>query len=146
MNILIINWQDWKNPYAGGAEVYLYEIFSRLIKKGHKIFILCSRGPGQKRYEVMDGFEIIRIGKRFNFNFYVPFALRSILKNKKIDILIDDQNKIPFYSPLFTKKINLIMIMHLFRKTIYRETNFLFASYVYITESLIPVFYHRSHF
>ncbi len=146
MNILIINWQDWKNPYAGGAEVYLYEIFSRLIKKGHKVFLLCSRGPGQKRYEIMDGFEIIRIGRRFNFNFFVPFALRAILRNKKIDIIIDDQNKIPFYSPVFTKKKNLIMIMHLFRKTIYRETNFLFASYVYLTESLIPAFYRRSHF
>ncbi len=146
MNILIINWQDWKNPYAGGAEVYLYEIFSRLIKKGHKVFLLCSRGPEQTRYEILDNFEVIRIGKRINFNFFVPFALRAILRNKKIDIIIDDQNKIPFYSPLFTKKQNLIMIMHLFRETIYRETNFIFASYVYITESLIPVFYRHSHF
>ncbi len=146
MNILIINWQDWKNPYAGGAEVYLYEIFSRLIKKGHRVLLLCSRGPGQKRYETLDGFEIIRVGKRFNFNFYVPFALNAILKNKKIDLIIDDQNKIPFFTPVFTKKKNLIMIMHLFRKTIYRETNFLFAGYVYITESLIPLLYPHSHF
>ncbi|MEO0122773.1 MAG: glycosyltransferase family 4 protein [candidate division WOR-3 bacterium] len=146
MNILIINWQDWKNPYAGGAEVYLYEIFNRLANKGHKVFLLCSRGPGQKRYEILDNFEVIRIGKRFNFNFFVPFAMRAILRNKKIDIIIDDQNKIPFYSPVFTRKKNLIMIMHLFRETIYRETNFLFASYVYITESLISVFYRHSHF
>jgi len=146
MNILIINWQDWKNPYAGGAEVYLYEIFSRLIKKGHKVLLLCSRGTGQKRYETLDGFEIIRVGRRVNFNFYVPFALRAILKNRKIDLIIDDQNKIPFYTPVFTKKKNLIMIMHLFRETIYRETNFLFASYVYITESLIPLLYPRSYF
>uniref|UniRef100_A0A7V1EJ47 Glycosyltransferase family 1 protein n=1 Tax=candidate division WOR-3 bacterium TaxID=2052148 RepID=A0A7V1EJ47_UNCW3 len=146
MNILIINWQDWKNPYAGGAEIYLYEIFSRLIKKGHKVLLLCSRGPGQKRYETLDGFEIIRVGKRVNFNFYVPFALSAILKNRKIDLIIDDQNKIPFYTPIFTKKKNLIMIMHLFRETIYRETNFLFASYVYITESLIPLLYPHSHF
>ncbi|MEO0155653.1 MAG: glycosyltransferase family 4 protein [candidate division WOR-3 bacterium] len=146
MNILIINWQDWKNPYAGGAEVYLYEIFKRLSKKGHKVFLLCSRGPGQKRHEILDNFEVIRIGKRFNFNFFVPFAMRAILRKKNIDIIIDDQNKIPFYSPVFTRKKNLIMIMHLFRETIYRETNFLFASYVYITESLIPIFYRRSHF
>ncbi len=146
MNILVVNWQDWKNPYAGGAEVYLYEIFSRLLKKGHRIMILCSRAPGQKPYEILDGFEIFRIGKRFNFNFYVPFALRSILRIRKVDLIMDDQNKIPFYSPLFTRKKNLIMIMHLFRKAIYREVNLLSASYVYATESLIPMLYSHSHF
>ncbi|MEO0135995.1 MAG: glycosyltransferase family 4 protein [candidate division WOR-3 bacterium] len=146
MNILIVNWQDWKNPYAGGAEVYLYEIFSRLIKRGHKVLLLCSRGLKQKRYEILDGFEIFRIGRRFNFNFYVPWALRALLRHRKIDVIIDDQNKIPFYSPFFTRKKNLIMIMHLFRKTIFRETNPLFASYVYLTESLIPIFYSRSQF
>ncbi|MGB9719979.1 MAG: glycosyltransferase family 4 protein [bacterium] len=146
MNILVINWQDWQNPYAGGAEVYFYEIFVRLLKKGHKIMLLCSKGPGQSRYEILEGFEIFRIGKRFNFNFYIPFALRSILRHRKVDIIIDDQNKIPFYSPLYSRKKNFIMIMHLFGKTIYKETNFAFASYVFGTERLIPMMYPHSHF
>lgn len=146
MNILLINWQDWQNSYAGGAEIYFYEIFSRLIKKGHKVILLCSRGQKQKRYEIIDGFEIFRIGRRLNFNFFVPFALRALLRQKKIDVIIDDQNKIPFYSPLFTKSRNIIMIMHLFRKTIFKETNLIFASYVFITERLIPLLYPHSHF
>ncbi|MGQ9664030.1 MAG: glycosyltransferase family 4 protein [bacterium] len=146
MNILVINWQDWKNPYAGGAEVYLYEIFSRLLKKGHNVILLCSRGPKQKRYEIIDGFEIFRIGRRVNFNFLVPRALRALLRQRKIDVIIDDQNKIPFYSPLFSKKRNIIMIMHLFRKAIFRETNSIFAAYVFLTEMLIPLLYPHSHF
>ncbi|MEO0184226.1 MAG: glycosyltransferase family 4 protein [candidate division WOR-3 bacterium] len=146
MNILVINWQDWQNPYAGGAEVYLYEIFVRLVKKGHKIMLLCSKGSGQSRHEILDGIEIFRIGKRFNFNFYVPFALRSILRNRKVDVIIDDQNKIPFYSPLYSRKKNFIMIMHLFGKTIYRETNFAFATYVFGAEKFIPQMYPQSHF
>ena len=72
MNILVVNWQDWKNPLAGGAEVYLYEIFSRLIKKGHNVILLVSRAQGQSRYETIDGFKIYRMGKRPNFNFFVP--------------------------------------------------------------------------
>ncbi len=146
MNILVINWQDWKNPFAGGAEVYLYEIFSRLIKKGHNVILLVSRAQGQSRYEISDGFKIYRIGKRSNFNFCVPCALRTLLRQNKIDIIIDDLNKIPFYSPLFTRKKVLPMLMHLFRKTIYRETNFLFASYVFLTESIIQFFYPGSKF
>ena len=146
MHILVINWQDWENPLAGGAELYLYEIFSRLISKGHKITLLCSRAVGQSRNEILDGFEIHRIGRRANFNFFVPLVLRRLLRHKKIDIIIDDLNKIPFYSPLFTSKKVVPMIMHIFRSTIYRETNFVFASYVFLTERLIPYLYHRSDF
>ncbi len=146
MNILVINWQDWENPYAGGAEVYLYEIFSRLIKKGHKVMLLCSRAKGQRRHDSIDGFEIFRIGSRNTFNFFAPFAMRALLRHRKIDIIIDDLNKIPFYSTAFTRKRILPTLMHLFRGTIYRETNFLFASYVFITERLIGFLYPRMNF
>lgn len=146
MNILVVNWQDWLNPYAGGAEVYLYEIFARLIKKGHGVVLLCSRAPGQERREVIDGFQIYRIGRRANFNFLVPAALRAILRHQNIDIVVDDLNKIPFYSTAFTRKRVLPTLMHLFRGTIYRETNPIFASYVYATERLVSVLYRRTNF
>ncbi len=130
----------------GGAEVYLYEVFSRLIGKGHRVILLVSRAKGQSRHEVIDGFEIYRIGRRFNFNFFVPCALRSILRNNKVDIIIDDLNKIPFYSPLFCRIRVIPTLMHLFRRAIYREANFLSASYVFLTESVIPFLYPRSEF
>ena len=146
MTILVINWQDWENPYAGGAEVYLYEIFTRLARRGHRILLLASRAKGQKRCESRHGFEIYRIGKRHNFNFYVPYALRALLRHYPVDIVIDDLNKIPFYSPLATKKKVVPMIMHLFRHAIYRETDPLSASYVFLTERIIPFCYPRSEF
>ncbi len=108
--------------------------------------LLVSRAQGQNRHEILDGFEIYRIGKRSNFNFFVPAALRNILRQNKVDIIVDDLNKIPFYSPLFTRKSVLPMLMHLFREAIYRETNIMFASYVFLTESIIPFLYPRSKF
>jgi glycosyltransferase involved in cell wall biosynthesis len=146
MNILVVNWQDWLNPYAGGAEVYLYEIFSRIIKNGNNVILLCSRGRGQSRHEFLDGFEIFRVGSRMNFNFVAPFALRSILRHRAIDIVVDDLNKIPFFSTLVTRKKVLPTLMHLFRATIFRETNSIFASYVYLTERLIGVLYGHANF
>jgi glycosyltransferase involved in cell wall biosynthesis len=146
MTILVVNWQDWENPYAGGAEVYLYEIFSRIARRGHHILLLTSRARGQKRHETRDGFEIYRMGKRYNFNFYVPFALRAISRKHPVDIVVDDLNKIPFYSPLFTKKKVVPMIMHLFRHAIYREADPLSASYVFLTERIIPFCYPHSQF
>lgn len=146
MNILVINWQDWKNPYAGGAEVYLYEIFSRLIRKGHTVILLCSRARGQKRREIIDGFQIYRIGSRANFNFFAPAALRALLRHRHIDIIVDDLNKIPFYSSVFTRKKVLPTLMHLFRSTIYRETNPMFATYVFAAERLVSKLYPRANF
>ncbi|MGB7055083.1 MAG: glycosyltransferase, partial [bacterium] len=146
MNILVINWQDWQNPYAGGAEVYLYEIFSRLIRKGHRVILLCSRGPRQPRYEVIDGFQIYRIGRRSNFNFLMPTALKAILRHQRVDIIVDDLNKIPFYSSVFTRKKVLPTLMHLFRSTIYRETNPLFATYVFGAERMVSVLYRSANF
>jgi glycosyltransferase involved in cell wall biosynthesis len=146
MTILVINWQDWENTYAGGAEVYLYEIFSRVARRGHRVVLLASRAEGQKRYEERDWFEIYRVGKRNNFNFHVPYALRLLLRKYPVDVVIDDLNKIPFYSPLFTRKKVVPMIMHLFRHAIYREADPLSASYVFLTERIIPFCYPRSQF
>ncbi len=146
MNILVVNWQDWANPFAGGAEVYLYEIFSRIVEKGNRVILLCSRGRGQGRHEFIDGFEIFRVGGRANFNFIAPFALRSILRHRPIDVVVDDLNKIPFFSTLVTRRRVLPTLMHLFRSTIFRETNPIFAGYVYLAERLIGIFYRRVNF
>jgi len=146
MTILIINWQDWHNRMAGGAEVYLYEIFSRLVQRGHRVILLCSRDAGQSARECRDGFEIIRLGRRSNFNFLAAAGLRRILRQTRVDVVIDDLNKIPFYSPLFTRTTVIGMPMHLFRRAIYQETNGLLATYVYLSERLIPLVYRRDPF
>ena len=95
---------------------------------------------------MIDGFEIYRIGRRSNFNFLVPTALRAILRHQRIDIIVDDLNKIPFYSCAFTRKRVLPTLMHLFRSTIYRETNPFFATYVYGAERLVSALYRSANF
>jgi len=34
MNILILNWRDTKNSWAGGSELYIHELAKRWVKKG----------------------------------------------------------------------------------------------------------------
>ncbi|MBN2620226.1 glycosyltransferase family 4 protein [candidate division WOR-3 bacterium] len=146
MNILVINWQDWDNPNAGGAEVHLREVFSRLAQRGHTVVLLCSRGEGQTHRSERNGFVILRTGQRTTFNFLVPGVLSQLVSQYRIDVICDDLNKIPFYSPWFVKRPVVALVHHLFRKTIYRETNALLASYVYGAESIIPWCYHDTPF
>lgn len=71
MNILLINWQDIKNPLGGGAEVHMHEIFKRIVARGHKVTLFCSMFLNSKSEEDIDGIRVIREGTRNRFNYFV---------------------------------------------------------------------------
>lgn len=141
MRILAINWQDRKHPYAGGAEVHLHEIFSRLGAKGHQITLLCCGFAGAPSEEEYDNMRIVRRGGRLLFNFGVKRWTRELVAQGAFDVVVDDINKIPFYTARFVDKPILGIVHHLFGKAIYQEVDPVSASYVYLAESLVPRYY-----
>jgi len=141
LNILALNWEDLSNPQAGGAEVHLQEILKRIAQKGHKITLLCSGFPGCEPTEEIDGIKIIRKGSRLNFNFVAPFALGALLRQERWDIMIEDINKIPFFSPLYHRLPLLVVIPHLFSDSVFKEINFVLGTYIYLSEKPIPWLY-----
>lgn len=147
MKILALNWNDLKNPYWGGAEVQLEELLRRLVKTyGHEVTLFCSGWKGCLPEETIEGVKIIRRGNRYNFNLIAPRHLRRLAKENNYDILVEDINKIPFYTPYFLNLKTLVLIPHLFAKTIFHEVNFLLASYVYLFEKPMMSVYKGCHF
>lgn len=146
--LLVINWHDISHPQAGGAEVYLHEIFKRLVSRGHSVTLLCCQHPGgaASEDEVIDGIQILRHGSRPIFNFLVPSFYRQICHRQKFDLIIEDMNKLPVFSPTYAKSRVLVMTMHLFGRTIFQQTAWPFASYVYWLERAIPLVYSRCQF
>jgi glycosyltransferase involved in cell wall biosynthesis len=144
MRILLLNWQDIKNPSGGGAEVYLHQIFKRLALQGHDITLLCSQFPGAPGEEVIDGIHIVRRGNRSLFNYVVPIKYVRQFRRKHYDIVIDDINKIPFYTPMYVREPLLGMVMHLFGTSIYKEASVPAASYVYCAERLALSVYRNT--
>ena len=144
--ILILNWQDITNPYAGGAEVHLHEIFKRIAARHHTVMLGCCSYRNAKKYELIDDIEIYRHGNRNFFNFFVPRLYQEIRSSRKIDIVIDDINKIPFFTPLFVKEPIIGIVHHLFGRSIYSETSLPGALYVRTVESMIPFIYKNTHF
>ncbi len=143
MNILVINWQDIRNPLGGGAEVHLHEIFKRVAARGHQVTLLCSRFAGSASEETIDGIRVIRCGSRNTFNFHVPFQYIFKLRRMRFDVIVDDLNKIPFFTPLFVRRPLAGIIHHLFGKTIFSEVFFIPALYVAAAENLaLPVYKH----
>ncbi len=147
MRLLVVNWRDMRHPLAGGAEVHIHQIMSRLAQKyNHKILFLSNQNGGRlPSEETYDGVEFLRFGNEYNFNLNVAFRLRRIVGEFEPDLVIEDVNKIPFYSPLYTHKRVMVIIPHLFSKTIYKQTNFFIASYIYLAEKLMPPIYKKCH-
>ncbi len=134
MNILALNWQDLSNPMAGGAEVHLEELLRRVVKMGHSVTLFCSGYQGCLPTETIEGIKIIRQGNRYNFNWVAPFGLRRLVGTEKFDCLIEDINKIPFYTPAYLDLPTLVVVPHLFSTTVFKEINFLLGLYIYLSE------------
>jgi glycosyltransferase involved in cell wall biosynthesis len=146
LNVLAFNWRDIENTEAGGAEVHLHEILRWLVKQGHAVTLLASTFEGCRADTEIDGIRVLRRGKWYNANFALPLAYLRELRGEKFDVVLEDINKIPFYTPCFVKSPVLAIIPHLFGTTVFSEASFPFAMYVYCYELLIPLVYRNVRF
>jgi len=141
LKLLVINWQDIENPQAGGAEVHLHEIFGRLAKGGHDVTLLCSGWEnGSTRTEV-DGVKIHRVGGRHSFTLLAAWYYRRYLEDECFDLIVEDINKIPLYSPLWARAPVVALIPHLFGATAFQEASVPFATAVWLAERPVPHLY-----
>ncbi len=141
--IVAINWRDIRNPDAGGAEVHLHEILRRLAARGHTITQLSAGWPGAHASDEADGVRVERAGRWWNANFALARRYRSGGYQDRCDVVIEDINKIPFFTPLYAKRPVLAVVPHLFGRTVFQETAWPLAAYVYAWEGLIPAVYKR---
>jgi len=146
MNILALNWNDLKNPYAGGAEVHLEELLRRLVTMGHGVTLFCSGWKGCTPDETVEGVRIVRRGNRYNFNLIARRHLRRLARSERFDILVEDINKIPFYTPLYLRMPRLVVVPHLFATTVFQEINFLLGTYIFLAERPLTWVYRNNHF
>ncbi len=145
MRILALNWRDVRSPVAGGSEVHLQEILNRLVGRGHEATLICSQFPGAKGSpeDLIDGVQILRVGTWWNAHLTVPRAARALLDRVPFDVVLDDVNKVPFFAPTFSRVPVLALFLHLLGRSVFRETNPLFASLIYLYERRIGRHYRH---
>jgi len=137
MNILVLNWRDMKHPEAGGAEVHFQELFSRFVNNGHTVILLTTKFKGSSRTDTQDGIVVYRWGHTYFFNWEAPFLIRRIIKRHAVDCIIDDVNKLPFFSPKWFPKIpSGVIFHHLFGRTVFGLTFYPMAMYVLLMERM----------
>ena len=142
LRILVVNWQDRRNPNAGGAEEHLHQIFGRLAGRGHRIALLCSGWDGSDPTAEIDGIRVYRTGSRYTFNLAAPFCHERRLGGERFDAVVEDLNKVPMLSPLWAPApLHLLLVHHLFGTTAFREANPGLAAATWLFERIIPAVY-----
>lgn len=146
MRILVLNWQDPQNPQAGGAELHLREIFTRLADRGHVVDLLCSGWPGEATRETIDGIDIHRVGSRHTYPFLARRYYSRHLGAANYDCVVEDINKIPLFSPLWPTRRLVALVHHLFGATAFREATVPVAAAVWLAERPLGPLYRRVPF
>lgn len=118
--ILIFNWRDLRHVYAGGAEVYIHELAKRWVASGNSVTFFCGNDGKSLRSEVIDGVQIYRRGG-FYLVYVWAFLYYIFQFRGKCDVIIDCQNGIPFFTPLYAKE-QVYGLMHHVHQEVFRKS------------------------
>ncbi len=128
-----MNWQDRLNPRAGGAEAHLHEVFGRLAGRGHRVHLLVSGWPGAEPRVTIDGMDVHRAGGRHSFLFAGPRYHNRHFR-EPYDVLVEDLNKVPLFSPRWSRAPVVLLVHHLFGATAFAEASLPIATGTWLLE------------
>jgi glycosyltransferase involved in cell wall biosynthesis len=146
VRILVLNWQDHQNPQAGGAELHLKEIFSRIVARGHSVDLLCSAWENAPQRVQLDGIDVHRVGTRQTYPFLAHGYYSSQLAANNYDVVIEDLNKVPLYTPMWGVSKLVALVHHLFGATVFREAPLPLAAAVWLSEKPLGALYRSVPF
>jgi glycosyltransferase involved in cell wall biosynthesis len=138
LRILVVNWLDRENPLAGGAETHLHEVFGRLAARGHDVTALVSGWPGCAPRASLDGIDVHRAGRRYTFSLAAPRHFRRHLAERRFDVVVEDLNKIPLYTPLWTPAPVVGLVHHLFGRSAFQAAPLPVALVTWLLDHTVP--------
>jgi glycosyltransferase involved in cell wall biosynthesis len=119
LRVLILNWRDVTHPWSGGAETYIHQLARRWAADGMDVGWLTQRHAGSARSEVIDRIRIHRIGGPVTQYAWVGMAY-LIRFRRRYDVIVDCENGIPFFSPLFSR-LPKVLVVHHVHQEIFRQ-------------------------
>ena len=108
-----------RHPKAGGAEQYLHRQARYWVESGHRVKWFAARFPGGASRETIDGIEVFRGGGQFTVYAAAPFIYMRHMRD--CDVLLDAENGIPFFTPLYSRKPKALLMFHVHRDVLLRE-------------------------
>lgn len=143
LRILILNWRCPRNPRAGGAESLTHEIARRLVAMGHSVEWFSASFPGAAPEEEIDGVRIVRAGRQWTVHWHAFNRYRRSL-SKRFDVVIDEVNTMPFFTPLWAKIPVFMLIFQLAREVWWYESPLPISAVGYAVEPTYLMAYRHT--
>jgi glycosyltransferase involved in cell wall biosynthesis len=107
VRVLFTAWRDLAHPLAGGSEVLVDGLATGLKERGHEVALLCGGPIGQRPYPVVNA------GGTYSQYGLVPF--HYWWRFRGWDLVVDVENGVPFFAPLWRRGANICLVHHLHR-------------------------------
>ncbi|KHL19177.1 glycosyltransferase involved in cell wall biosynthesis [Mumia flava] len=113
--MLLCNWRDLRNPEGGGSERYVEQVARGLVRRGNDVTIFCAAHEHAPDDEVVDGVRYVRRGTKTGV---YPHALARLLLRRfgRVDVVVDVQNGLPFFTRLVTRRPVVVLVHHVHRE------------------------------
>ena len=145
-HVVIFNWRDTANLEGGGSERYVETMARGLVKHGARVTIFCAAHDAAPSDEVIDGVRYVRRGDHLEV--YL-LGVWNLLRRRfgKVDLVVDVQNGLPFFTRLATRKPVVVLVHHVHRE----QWPVVFPGILgrvgwWIERRLAPVLYRRSQY
>jgi glycosyltransferase involved in cell wall biosynthesis len=89
----------------------------------------------------LDGIDVHRVGTRKTYPFLARRYYASVLASNDYDVVIEDLNKVPLYTPLWGVRRLVALVHHLFGATVFREAPPPLAAAVWLSERPLALLY-----
>lgn len=114
-HVVFFSWRDIRNPEGGGAELYLDHIARGLVERGARVTVFCAAHEQAPADEVVHGVRFVRRGSKTTV--YLAGFLRLLTRRfGKVDVVVDIQNGLPFFTRWATRKPVVVLVHHVHRE------------------------------
>lgn len=145
LRVLIFNWRDTKHVWGGGSETYIHELAKRWVENGNSVTVFCGNDGRSTKNDVIDGVRIVRRGGFYTVYFWA-FVYYALKFRGKFDVVVDSENGLPFFTPLYTRKPKFLLIHHIHQEVFRTQLKFPFSKIAMLLESkLMPLVYKNQH-
>lgn len=114
-HVVFLSWRDSRNPEGGGAERYLEQVAAGLVERGCAVTIFCVAHSEAAPDETIDGVRFVRRGTKLSV---YARGMWALLRRElgPVDVVVDVQNGLPFFSRLVTRKPVVVLVHHVHRE------------------------------
>ncbi|MGH3483734.1 MAG: glycosyltransferase family 4 protein [Nocardioidaceae bacterium] len=114
-HVVFCNWRDTTNPEGGGSERYVEHMARGLVRRGCRVTICCARHEDAPDDEIRDGVRFVRRGGKLGV---YPQALAGLALRRlgPVDLVVDVQNGLPFFTRLATWRPVVVLVHHVHRE------------------------------